>query len=87
MQRVLVEGCTSSLKNVLSGVPQGTVLGPLMFLLYINDIDTNITSSIYLLADDCVLYKIIKSSQNHLKIISSYNKTLIIWFSGQTPAW
>jgi len=37
-----------------------------MFLLYINDIDTNTTSSICLFADDCVFYKIIKSSQNHL---------------------
>ena len=65
-QRVLVEGCTSSSKQVLSGVPQGTVLGPLMFLLYINDIDTSISSSIRLFADDCVLYRVIKSPQDNL---------------------
>ena len=55
-QRVLVavEGCTSSIKTVLSGVSQGTILprGPLVFLLYINDIDTNITSSIHLYANN-----------------------------------
>ena len=65
-QRVLVEGCTSSTKEVLSGVPLSTVLGPLMFLLYINDIDTNNTSSIRLYADDCVLYRVIKSPQDRL---------------------
>ena len=82
MQRVLVEGCTSSLKNVLSGVPQGTVLGPLIFLLYINDIDTNITSSIRLFADDCVLYKVIKSSQDHFLLQQDLQQDL---FNGQTP--
>ena len=65
-QRVLVEGCTSSTKEVLSGVPLGTVLGPLMFLLYINDIDTNNTSSIRLYTDYCVLYRVIKLPQDRL---------------------
>ena len=40
------------------GIPEGTVLGPLMFLLYINDIDTNIFSTIRLFADDCIVYRI-----------------------------
>ena len=50
---------------MLSGVPQGTVLGPLMFLLYINDIDVEICSSIRLFADDCILYRIITSPEDH----------------------
>jgi len=66
IQRVLVERCTSSTKKVLSGVPQGIVLGPLMFLLCINDIDTNINSSIRLYADDCVLFRVIKSPQDSI---------------------
>ena len=50
--------------NVISGVPQGTVLGPLMFLVYINDIDNNIQSSVHLFADDCILYRIIESLED-----------------------
>ena len=49
----------------LSGVPQGMLLGPLMFLLYISDISTGITSSIRLFADDCVLYRVIKIPEDH----------------------
>ena len=52
-QQVVIKGHNSSYVNVSSGVPQGTVLGPLMFLLYINDITNNITSGIRLFADDC----------------------------------
>ena len=56
-QSVVVDGHTSTSAPVLSGVPQGTVLGPLLFLLFINDIATNVTSSIRLFADDCLLYR------------------------------
>jgi len=73
-QRVQVEDCTSSIKKVLSGVLQGTVLGPLMSLLYINDIDTNITSSICLYADDCVLYRVIKSPQDRALLQQDLNQ-------------
>ena len=48
--------------RVTSGVPQGSVLGPLLFLAYVNDICRNMESTIRLFADDCVIYrKIIKT--------------------------
>ena len=52
--RVVVNGAKSDWPPVLSGVPQGTVLGPLLFSLYINNISTDIDSEIRLFADDCV---------------------------------
>ena len=59
-QIVVVDGDKSALVKVKSGVPQGTVLGPLMFLLCINDIGDNIESQIRLFADDTILYTVIK---------------------------
>ena len=43
--------------RVTSGVPQGSVLGPLLFLAYVNDIWRNTGSTIRLFADDCIIYK------------------------------
>ena len=59
-QRVVFDGSASSDSPVLSGVPQGTVLGPLMFLLYVNDIVSPQTT-INIFADDCLLYRTIDS--------------------------
>ena len=66
-QRVVVNGAKSDWAPVLSGVPQGTVLGPLLFSLYINDILTDIDSEIRLFADDCVCYREIKDTEDTLK--------------------
>ena len=63
-QTVVVDGISSPPVHVLSGVPQGTVLGPLMFLLYINDIATGISSPLRLFADDCLLYRTINSVED-----------------------
>ena len=52
----------------MSGVAQGTVLGPLLFSLYINDISTDIDSEIRLFADDCVCYREIKDTEDTLKL-------------------
>ena len=52
----------------MSGVPQGTVLGPLLFSLYVNDISTDIDSEIRLFADDCVCYREIKDTEDTLKL-------------------
>ena len=62
-QRVVHDGSASSHSPVLSGVPQGTVLGPLMFLLYVNDIGDKVSqqTTIKLFADDCLLYRTIDS--------------------------
>jgi hypothetical protein len=56
-QRVKVGGQLSEEVRVTSGVPQGSVLGTLLFLAYVNDIWRNSESTIRLFADDCVIYK------------------------------
>ena len=67
-QRVEVNGIKSDWAPVLSGVPQGTVLGPVLFSLYINDITTDIDSEIRLFADDCVCYREIKGTEDTVKL-------------------
>ena len=55
-QRVRVGGQLSEEVKETSGVPQGSVLGPLLFLAYVNDIWRNTVSTIRLFADECVIY-------------------------------
>ena len=59
-QKVVLDGQASDPVPVLSGVPQGSVLGPVLFLIFINDLSENIRSSVRLFADDGVLYRNIK---------------------------
>ena len=62
---VVVEGEHSESAPVESGVPQGTVLGPLMFLCHINDLPDTVKSQVRLFAEDCLLYRQIKSQTDH----------------------
>ena len=64
--RVVKNG--ESLKRVLvaSGVPQGIVLGPLLFLCYIKDLTLHVDSHIRLYADNCLLYRTIRKHRDHL---------------------
>ena len=63
--QVLVNGSHSETQIVTPGVPQGTILGPHLFLIYINDIENNLTSNkIRLFADDGALYRKIDTLAN-----------------------
>ena len=64
----MVNGVKSDWAPVVSGVPQGTVLGPLLFSLHINDITSDIESEIRLFADDCVCYREIKNVEDTVKL-------------------
>ena len=63
-QQVVLEGVASDRSKVASGVPQGTVLGPLLFLAYINDLPSKVHSNVRLFADDCILYREIKNQRD-----------------------
>ena len=67
-QRVVVNGAKSQWTPILSGVLQGTVLGLLLFSLYINDIMVGLESKIRLFADDCVCYRQIDSTEDTSKL-------------------
>ena len=55
-QRVVINGCASDWSPVSSGVPQGSILGPLLFILYINDLPSVVGSTMKIFADDVALY-------------------------------
>jgi len=63
-----LDGSFSNLVSVHSGVPQGTVPGPLMFLLYINDITEHVNSPQRLFADDCLLYRTITTEEDAIQL-------------------
>lgn len=79
-QFVEVNGISSGDLSVFSGVPQGSVLGPVLFLIYVNDIAEEIDSSVTvrLFADDCLIYTSIKGQEDHLRLNTALRK-IAIW--------
>jgi len=73
-QRVRVDGQLSEEVRVISGVPQGSVLGPLLFLAYVNDIWRNTEYNIRLFADDCIIYRKITDSKDIEKLQKDLNR-------------
>ena len=67
-QRVRVRGELSEKVRVTSGVPQGSILGSLLLLAYVNDIGQNIKSTIRLFADDCVIYRKITKDEDMINL-------------------
>ena len=70
-------GDKSDWAPVVSGVPQGTVLGPLLFSLHINDITSDIESEIRLFADDCVCYREIKNVEDTVKLQKDIDRLVV----------
>lgn len=73
-QTVVCEGNESPPADVVSGVPQGTVLGPLLFLAYINDMPDSTSSTIRLFADDALMYRTINNPDDASKLQEDLDK-------------
>ena len=88
-QCVVVDGARSSDANVDSGVPQGTVLGPTLFLIFINDLAENVNASVRLFADDCVMYQNVRSVadteslQRDLDVLHNWELTWLMRFNAK----
>ena len=73
-QLVRVNQANSTTNHVISGIPQGSVLGPLLFVLYINDLPDKVISSILLFADDTKIFKTVDSIIDSLVIQNDINE-------------
>lgn len=75
-QFVFVNNVKSNSLPVRSGVPQGSVLGPLLFLIYINDLPNNLSCNLRMFADDCVIYRKITNTFDQAALQNDLNEVL-----------
>lgn len=86
-QRVVINGTSSEWKHIKAGVPQGSVLGPLLFLVYIDDLSKSIKSDNKLFADDTTVYSVLTNEHSviqlheDLNIISMWEKNWLQKFN------
>ena len=78
-QRVVLNGVQSAWLPLNSGVPQGSVLGPLLFLIYINDLTVNISSQIKLFADDASLFLPVRDTAMCQQVLKKDLDTITKW--------
>ena len=67
-QRVVVNGACSQWNDVTSGIPQGSVLGPTLFIIYINDLPETVESMVHIFADDTKIYRKIATENDCVKL-------------------
>ncbi len=77
--RVSIDGKVSSIRHINSAVPQGSVLGPLLFLVYINDVTDGIESDIFLFADDTSIFKAGQDTVSMARTINSDLNKIALW--------
>ena len=70
-QRIVIIGQKSSWTNVLAGDPQGSILDPLFFLIYINDLSDDLSSNPKLFADDTSLFSVVNDKNTSVKELSN----------------
>ena len=70
-QRVLLNGQCSNWQPILAGVPQGSILGPLFFLIYINDFRDGLKSNVKLFADDTSLFSVAKNKEEKVSDLTN----------------
>ena len=78
-QRVLLNGQTSKWLPVKAGVPQGSILGPLSFLIYINDLSDDLVSSVKHFAGDTSLFSVVRNSSISANELNNDLQIIIKW--------